>query len=221
MTVLRTDNGLEFVNHEVGELLQKQGIRHQRSVVYTPQQNGRAEREIRTLVEAARSMISGMEKHFWAEAVNTASYNVINRTGKSSMVGKTPYELWFNKKPDLKGFRIFGSTISVHVPKETRLKWDPKNRIGIFVGYNEEVKGYRVFFLEKDKLEFHRDVIFLPEKEKGVEMQNKAEPLVQIDNVENIPDDITENMNLEDEMSVTQNVLNEDDDLNQDTDEGV
>lgn len=56
MKVLRIDNGLEFINKEITELLEKQGIQHQRSVPYTPQQNGRAEREMRILVEAARSV---------------------------------------------------------------------------------------------------------------------------------------------------------------------
>lgn len=45
---LRTDNGLEFVNLEVHDMLRKYGIQHQRNVIYTPKQNGVAERENRT-----------------------------------------------------------------------------------------------------------------------------------------------------------------------------
>lgn len=121
-----------------------QGIKHERSVVYTPQQNGRAvEREIRILVEAARTMIQGMDKCLWAEAVNTAAY-VLNKTGTSSVKGKSPYDLWHNKCVDLNEFKIFGTKVSVHVPKETRLKWDPKNREGIFLGYSENIKGSRI-----------------------------------------------------------------------------
>lgn len=73
LKVLRTDNGLEFVNSELKIMLENRGIVHQKSIVYTPQQN-RAEREMRTLVEAAQTMIDGMHKKFWAEAVNTAVY---------------------------------------------------------------------------------------------------------------------------------------------------
>ncbi|XP_052740381.1 uncharacterized protein LOC128198524 [Bicyclus anynana] len=56
------------------------------SIEYTPQQNGKAEREIRTLVESARSMISSknLPKELWAEAINNAVY-IINRTGKSKV----------------------------------------------------------------------------------------------------------------------------------------
>jgi len=92
-------------------------------VVYTPQQNGRAEREMRTLVKAARTLIQGLDKYLWAEAINTAT-SVLNRTGRSPFPDKSPFELWCNKKVDFKLFRVFGTTVSVLRPKETRLKWD-------------------------------------------------------------------------------------------------
>ncbi|GJQ73250.1 hypothetical protein Trydic_g13286, partial [Trypoxylus dichotomus] len=84
--ILRSDNGLEFVSGEMEKLLKEHGIRHQRTVAYTPEQNGKAEREMRTLVEAARTLLKAkkLEKRFWAEAVNTAAY-VLNRTGTSSV----------------------------------------------------------------------------------------------------------------------------------------
>lgn len=170
--VIRSDNGLEFVNREVGEMLQRRGIVHQRTVNYTPEQNGRAEREMRTLVEAARSMITGMGKHFWAEAVNTVAY-IINRTGPSQTPGKTPYELFYGKAATSIQFQMFGSRVAVHVPKQKRLKWDPKSHTGIFIGYGDGVKGYRVYFPSGNKIEVVRDVIFLPQEVshvKGMQM---------------------------------------------------
>lgn len=125
--ILRTDNGLEFLNSEVSKMLDRLGIRHQRSVVYTLQQNGRAEREIRTLVEATRTMIHGMEKKFWAEAVNTAAY-ALNRTGTSPVEGKTPYEAYFDKSINLNKLKIFGSRVAVHIPKEKREKMGSKEQ---------------------------------------------------------------------------------------------
>jgi len=50
--VLRTDNGLEFVNKEITSVLQKYEISHQTTVPYTPEQNRKIERENRTIVEA-------------------------------------------------------------------------------------------------------------------------------------------------------------------------
>lgn len=54
---MRSDNGTEYINKEVQNLLLDNGIQHQKTVPYTPEQNGRAERDMRTVVEAARSMI--------------------------------------------------------------------------------------------------------------------------------------------------------------------
>ncbi|XP_026741894.1 uncharacterized protein LOC113503948 [Trichoplusia ni] len=62
------------------------------------EQNGKAERENRTLFEAARTMMyaKGLPKKLWAEAVQTAAY-VLNRTSKSNEPGKTPFETWTMK----------------------------------------------------------------------------------------------------------------------------
>ena len=62
---------------------------------YTPQENGCAKRDNRTLV--ARVMLyahSNLPKRLWVELVNTAAY-IINRTGVSAVEGKSPFELWF------------------------------------------------------------------------------------------------------------------------------
>lgn len=159
--IVRSDNGLEFVNKSVELLVNKFGLRHQRTVPYTPEQNGSAERELRTIVEAARTLIhsKNLSLNFWAEAVNTTVY-VLNRTGRSPIKGKTSYELWYNKKPEINHFRIFGTEAYVHIPKEKRKKWNPKSKKGIFVGYCDDTKGYRVWLPEEKKIVVARDIIF-------------------------------------------------------------
>ncbi|UYV61340.1 hypothetical protein LAZ67_1004471 [Cordylochernes scorpioides] len=124
-----TDGGKEFVNKETSKITNKYGINHRITMPYTPQQNGSAERENRTLIEAARSMIyaKNISLKLWAEAVNTATY-VLNRTGPTQIEGKTPYELWFDKKPAVDHLRIFGTECFVHVPDEKRRKLDAKNK---------------------------------------------------------------------------------------------
>ncbi|KAG5862622.1 hypothetical protein JTB14_030142 [Gonioctena quinquepunctata] len=88
--------------------------------------------------------------------------------------------------------------VSVHIPKENRLNWDTKNKIGVFVGYSDEVKGYRVYFPQKNKLDFHRDIIFLPEKknEQDLVPEEEAEAIVQLENFEKHEAEETENMNV-------------------------
>ncbi|CAG9131792.1 unnamed protein product [Plutella xylostella] len=173
----RSDNGTEFVNREVQNLFEKRGITHQTTVPYTPEQNGKAERENRTLIESARTMLcaAGLPKKLWAEAVHTAAY-VLNRTSKSNETGKTPYETWTGKQFDITGLKIFGNPVYVHVPKEKRRKWDPKGEKAVMVGYGEDVKGYRIYYSEKNIVEVKRDVVFL---DRGGELQK--EQLVMLD----------------------------------------
>lgn len=158
--IVRTDNGLEFCSNEFENFLKEAGIVHQKTNVYTPEQNGMSERFNRTIVEKARCMLfdAGLDKKYWAEAANTAVY-LRNRSVASGLNNKTPYELWTNKKPDLSHVRIFGSKAMVHIPKEKRLKWDTKSQKHILVGFSENVKGYRLYDPVKRHVVTSRDVI--------------------------------------------------------------
>ena len=53
---VRSDNSTEFKNTNIEEYLDEEGIGHEFSVPYTPQQNEIIERKNRTLIEAARTM---------------------------------------------------------------------------------------------------------------------------------------------------------------------
>ncbi|GKF24716.1 putative ribonuclease H-like domain-containing protein, partial [Tanacetum coccineum] len=55
---VRTDRGTEFLNKTLHAYFKKEGIAHQTSTPRTPEQNGVVERRNRTLVEAARTMLS-------------------------------------------------------------------------------------------------------------------------------------------------------------------
>lgn len=57
LKTIRSDNGTEYTNNEFKNYLAAQGIKHEYSVEYTPQQNGTAERKNRTLVEMARCLM--------------------------------------------------------------------------------------------------------------------------------------------------------------------
>jgi transposase InsO family protein len=73
---LLSDNGSEFNNEAVRKVLNQYGIRQRLVTPYTPQQNVGAERENRTIVEAAHTLLHGhveFPKVLWAEMVSTAS----------------------------------------------------------------------------------------------------------------------------------------------------
>nr|GFA31464.1 retrovirus-related Pol polyprotein from transposon TNT 1-94 [Tanacetum cinerariifolium] len=67
--VVRTDKGTEFLNQTLHAYFAAEGIQHQTSVARTPKQNGVVKRRNRTLVEAARTMLSAAKVplFFWAE----------------------------------------------------------------------------------------------------------------------------------------------------------
>ena len=48
----------------------------------------------------------------------------------------------------------------IHIPKEKRTKLDPSGKKGIFVGYFESSKAYKIYFLGYKKIEISRDVTF-------------------------------------------------------------
>nr|GEY74876.1 ribonuclease H-like domain-containing protein [Tanacetum cinerariifolium] len=74
--IVRTDKGTEFLNKTLHVYFSSERILHQTSVARTPKQNGVVERQNRTLVEAARTMLSAAKVplFFWAEAIATSCF---------------------------------------------------------------------------------------------------------------------------------------------------
>nr|GEY94527.1 integrase, catalytic region, zinc finger, CCHC-type, peptidase aspartic, catalytic [Tanacetum cinerariifolium] len=143
---VRTDNGTEFLNHILTEYYERIGIFHQKTVPRTLQQNGVIERQNRTLVEAAWTMIifSKAPMFLWAEAVATVCYTQ-NRSLIHTRHHKTSYELVHNKKPDLTFFRVFGALCYPTNDSQDLRKLQPTADTGIFVGYAPSRKGYRIY----------------------------------------------------------------------------
>ncbi|XP_045034632.1 uncharacterized protein LOC123475695 [Daphnia magna] len=151
------DNGTEFKGQDwiwVDEM----GIKRQYTIAFTPQQNGASERDNRTIVEAARSALYG-RKHvvsshvllrLWAEAANYAVYT-LNRT-LSRTRDVTPFEKLYDEK---------------------RQKWDKKGEKGMFLGYDNNSTGYRVFILATFKVVISDEVLF-EEDDDSYEPQSRA-----------------------------------------------
>ncbi|KAL4362450.1 hypothetical protein GQ457_04G012430 [Hibiscus cannabinus] len=158
---LRSDRGKEYTSTEFDLFCEDEGIEHQLTVGYTPQQNGVSERKNRTVMEMARCMLmeKNLPKKFWAEAVRTTVY-LLNRLLTKAVQDKTPVEAWFGRKPSAKHLRVFGSICYAHIPAQKRSKLDAKADRGIFLGYDSQAKGYRIFNLDTEKIMISRDVEF-------------------------------------------------------------
>jgi transposase InsO family protein len=124
---IRSDNGIEFKNTEVEDYLDEEGIEHEFSVPYTPQQNGVAERKNRTLIEMARTMLHEYKTSdwFWAEVVNT-TYRATNRLYLHKLLKKTSYALFTGNKPNVSYFRVFESKCYVLQKRSKSSKFAPK-----------------------------------------------------------------------------------------------
>ncbi|KAG7203880.1 hypothetical protein KM043_013241 [Ampulex compressa] len=95
----------------------------------------------------------------WAEAVMTAAF-VLNRTISKQFNGRTAYENWFGRKPEIKHLRVFGCDAYKNIPKGQRKKFDPKSKKMILVGYDGESTNYRLWDAEDHKIHISCNVDF-------------------------------------------------------------
>jgi hypothetical protein len=155
---IRSDNGTEFKNSQIEGFLEDEGIKHEFSSPYTPQQNGVVERKNRTLLDMARTMLDEYKTpdQFWAEAINTACYS-INRLYLHRILKKTSYELLTGKKLNVS---YFGSKCFILVKRGRKSKFAPKAVEGFLLGYDSNTRAYRVFNKSTELVEVSCDIVF-------------------------------------------------------------
>jgi len=157
---IRSDNGSEYLSSDFQSIINEFGILHQRTMIYSPQQNGVAERLNRTIMDMTRTMLvdSNLPKILWAEAANTSIY-LLNRT-YNQKIKESPYKFVHRRNSDIMNFKIFGCKVIIQIPTEKRKKLDNHGESGFFVGYDYQDDGYRIYLLEKNIITRSRDVVF-------------------------------------------------------------
>ncbi|KAL4364247.1 hypothetical protein GQ457_04G014290 [Hibiscus cannabinus] len=158
---LRSDRGGEFTSNEFNDFCKANGIRRPLTVPRSPQQNGVAKRKNRTILNMARSMlkVKNMPKEFWVEAVSCAVY-FSNRSPTKNVDNVTPQEAWSERKPSVRHILVFGSIAYAHVPDQGRLKIDDRSSKYVFIGYDSNSKGYKLFNPSNGRIVISRDVEF-------------------------------------------------------------
>ncbi|GJU02572.1 retrovirus-related pol polyprotein from transposon TNT 1-94 [Tanacetum coccineum] len=143
---VRTDKGTKFLNKTLHAYFAMEGIEHQTSTARTPEQNGIVKRRNRTLVEAARTILSAAKVplFFWAEAIATTCFTQ-NRSLIIPRHEKTPYHIINGRKSSVKFFHIFGSLCYIVRDGEKLDKMKEKGDACIFVGYSTTSRAYRVY----------------------------------------------------------------------------
>jgi hypothetical protein len=176
---LRSDNGGEYTSNDFDDYCAREGIRREMTVAYNPQQNGVAERKNRSIVGAARAMIhdQGLPLFLWAEACNTVVY-LQNRSPHRALGNMTPDEAFTGQKSQVGHLRIFGCVTYSFIPKELRKKMEPTAEKGIFVGYSEISKAYRIYIPALRRVVVRRDVKFEEQKayERSRELDQREPP---------------------------------------------
>lgn len=171
---LFSDHGSELISNRTQEFLLSQNIIHEMSAPFTPQQNGFIERDNRTVVEAARTMLMGkkLPEMLWGEAANTAVY-LLNRSCNSNTGVKTPYELYFGSKPKVGHVRVFGSLAYMKLQHKKRSgyqkKLEPRAKKVVLVGYEKD-QTYRVYDPETGKVLVTREINI--DEEKSFDFNN-------------------------------------------------
>nr|GEV35331.1 retrovirus-related Pol polyprotein from transposon TNT 1-94 [Tanacetum cinerariifolium] len=157
---IRTDNATEIKNKTLAKFFDEVGISQQFSAARTPQQNGIVERRNRTLVEAARTMLTfaNLPLFIWAEAITTACFTQ-NRSIIRKRFVKTPYELMNKRKPNIKFFRVFRCRCYL-LNDEDVGKLKAKRDIGVFVGYSKESAAFRIYNKQTRKIQESVNVNF-------------------------------------------------------------
>ena len=163
--VFRSDNAQEYKAHEFTSILHQFGIVPHSSCPGTSQQNGRAERKLRHILDVVRAttIAASTPSQFWGEAALTAVYT-INRCPSPIVQNQTPYDLLFGYSPSYDLLRVFGCVCFVLLHDHERNKLQSRSRLCFFLGYGIGQKGYRCYDPISKRLRVSQNVVFWEHK---------------------------------------------------------
>ena len=159
--VFRSDNAQEYKSHDFLSYLQQNGTIAQYSCPGTSQQNGRAERKHRQILNSVRTMLlfAKIPEQFWGEAALTAVHT-INRTPSSVIDHHTPYQRLHGTPSSYDHLRGFGSACFVLLQSHEHHKLQPCSRLCCFLGYGDGQKGFQCYNPISKRLRVSRHVLF-------------------------------------------------------------
>ena len=192
----RRDNASEYRDSKLLSFLAKQGTTSEFSCPGTSQQNGRAERKHRHILDSIRAMLfsSSCPERIWGEAALTAVY-VINRLPSSVLGNVSPFERLYDTRPHYGFLKVFGCACFVLLQPHEYSKLEPRARLCCFLGYGTEHKGYRVWDPISQRIRVSRHVVFWEHKmfsslSQFKSISSTSTPLFTDPSVDLFPDDI-------------------------------
>ncbi|PNY01489.1 copia-like polyprotein, partial [Trifolium pratense] len=138
--IIQCDGGGEY--KAVQKVSIEAGIQFRMSCPYTSQQNGRAERKHRHVVELGLTLLAQakMPLRYWWEAFSTAVY-LINRLSSSVNPNESPYSLMFKREPDYNALKPFGCACYPCLKPYNQHKLQFHTTRCVFMGYSNSHKG--------------------------------------------------------------------------------
>ena len=157
---MKTDKGGEFISHELADFLAERGIIHDFIVTGCSYRNGAVERAVRTMKEAMLTMLkdANLSNYYWPFAFQTWAY-LDNRCGSRVIGWKTPFELMYNKKPDVSHLRVFGS-MGYAIDGKAKANFEPKGRKCFLLGYSPNHRAYQVLWDDNGAIGYVRTAKF-------------------------------------------------------------
>ncbi|GKC90144.1 retrovirus-related pol polyprotein from transposon TNT 1-94 [Tanacetum coccineum] len=96
-------------------------------------------------------IFSKTPEFLWAEAIVTACFTQ-NHSIVHTRYNKTSYELIRRRKPNVQYFHVFGSLYYPTNDRDDLRKMKPKAGIGIFIGYSDSSRGFRIYNRQTKKI---------------------------------------------------------------------
>ena len=158
---LRSDGGGEYTSKSFESFLTSNGIHHQISCPYSPQQNGLVERKHRHLIETVITLLSqaSLPSTYWSFAVQSA-LSLINLLPTLTLGFLSPWFKLYGQHPDITSFKIFGCACYPFLRPYTKHKLEHRTTECLFLGYSTMSKGYLCLDLLTNKLYTCRHVLF-------------------------------------------------------------
>ena len=185
VTYIRCDNAGENLAFEKASKREGMGLKFEYTAPGTPQQNGRAERKFQTLYGRVRAMLIGsgiqqpLRNSFWAEAVNTATEldGILVAQGQKM----SPYQKFFGKgyKSIIDVTKTFGEECIVADRTGIKNKLADRGKPCLWMGYARDHSAgtFRLYNPATRKMFLSRDVIFLGETSKEVEIEENDQTM--------------------------------------------
>ncbi len=145
IAVFHSDAGKEFINAQLGEYLDANGIQQTYTTRNHPQHNGKCERANQTSIVMTRSMLeeSKAPVQLWGDAIVYATM-VYNFTPLRVIGAVSPYQKLTGQQPDLSKVRVFGCDAFYALPDTERSKFQPTFTRGVWIGYSMKQNASRI-----------------------------------------------------------------------------